>query len=140
MARSAWGLDTGPDMHWLTRGACRQHNPDWWTVASRADSAGRKTNRLARAICATCPVRAECRALIEAGLAPAGTIIAGIEVPWVVRGYRHTQALTERTCIRCRAPFVAGNSRQVYCARRCQLAAFRAKKRADDAASLDKVA
>lgn len=74
--RSTYGLDAGADVDWLTRAACRGYDPEWWTVAHPADTAGRMGNRRAARICRHCPVQVECVDLARR-LGSDGLIIAG---------------------------------------------------------------
>lgn len=56
--RSAYGLDTPRVVDWRERAACRDHDPEWWSLMGpRVLSSA---NARAMRVCADCPVLADC--------------------------------------------------------------------------------
>jgi hypothetical protein len=48
------------DLSWMDDAACREHDPTLWFP--KADDAGQADAAIAKRICASCPVRAQCAA------------------------------------------------------------------------------
>ena len=53
--RSAYDLSADAGVDWLLHAACREYDPEWWSVPNA-------NNDLARKICRTCPVKQPCLA------------------------------------------------------------------------------
>jgi Transcription factor WhiB len=106
------------------RGAlCRGH-PELFDAVNRHDP----RIAAARAICASCPVLAECHAWLvslPAGLRPSG-VVAGVYVapPWspAPAGY------SPRVCAECGRHFAARRSSAQYCSTLCRMYASRARR------------
>jgi hypothetical protein len=92
--RTAWGLDSGRDVDWLTKAECRKHPPEWWSVPDGSTVKLTADNRRAMVVCASCPVAGECERETDPAL-HAGTIRAGR----VVRRDEWAR------CVKCRQPF-----------------------------------
>lgn len=119
--RSAYGLDVGPDVDWRDRAACLGHDPELWALIGK-ETAG---NRLAKEICADCPVTQECQELAERtgswGLIFAGksyyTPARPATAQWAICGYCMT--VYERHVPHAR-----------FCSDKCRMYAFKAAESA----------
>lgn len=119
--RSAHGLTADTGVDWLTRAACRGHDPTWWEAATLADSVGRQHNREARRICRACPVRDRCEERANR-LGAHGMIVAGRV--WVQPGgQRYPTAGISMQCTRpgCQEVYTtSSNGRRRFCSVKCK--------------------
>lgn len=77
LTRAAYGLDSGREVDWRQKAACREYNPDWWTAL--ADSIEAK---YAARVCEGCPVLAACDAWAQKDpRRAAGAVYAGKYYP-----------------------------------------------------------
>jgi len=61
MARSAYGLDTGPDTNWRINAACGPDTAELFFVTGHVGRSGMsKDNKAALALCDACPVKSAC--------------------------------------------------------------------------------
>jgi hypothetical protein len=89
LARADYGLDAGPTEHWRHCAACRDRNPEDWSLTQLSSSGPLRVseeNLAALRVCRGCPVRVECYEAWSA-LPPneRGGFIAGAAV-WSPRG------------------------------------------------------
>jgi hypothetical protein len=89
LARNDYGLDTGPTGHWRHDAACRDRNPEDWSLVAQSTRGPVRVsvaNLAALAICRVCPVRVECHdAWADLPANERGGFVAGAAV-WSPRG------------------------------------------------------
>jgi WhiB family redox-sensing transcriptional regulator len=97
---TAYGLSTQRDEDWRERALCRKFDPDIWFPIGNTGPAIEQTE-LAKAICAQCPVIADCEEWVLTSNQPYG-VAAGM-TPGERQGIRTGHRVrTERPAVRCR--------------------------------------
>ena len=108
------------DVDWLTKAACRDYDPEWWTLAGRWDPTGMANNSRAQQICRRCPVIDHC-AQRATRLDYTGFVMAGVPQRRGKQSFKSASKVGLQ-CARatCRRAFTAQNARQRYCQDRCR--------------------
>lgn len=115
-------------MTWQEQAACRGHeHPEWWFPSK--DDAWKV--KLAKEICAGCPVKLECRA---AGMAESDGVWGGLSE----RDRTRARGKTAKPCEICGLPF-EGRTCDKYCSPACQRLGFRIYQREYQRARTDRV-
>ena len=115
-------------MSWQLRAVCAGENPEIWFPPSYTSPSGMEDVALARAICAECPVAADCLAdALTHERAGSIHYRAGI---WggLTPGERHTLSLTSRECVECGATFQSKWTKQITCSVDCRRARHHRQK------------
>jgi len=129
MARSAFGFGANPDEDWRLSAACLGHDPEWWTISPTSNKEQRAANKVAKSICAGCPVKRQCREFAaETGCW--GLIFGGepVHKPANTRAYERT-SLLYGTCDRCGREFTGASSWRRFCSPRCRSASHEPRRK-----------
>jgi hypothetical protein len=111
--RSAYDLDSDPAEAWRLDAACFGCDPDWWELIGKETEA----NRMAKRICAGCPVTADCKDMADRTHSW-GLIYGGKAY------YRPTRRATPQwaICARCMTAFERRAVWAKFCSDRCRIA------------------
>jgi WhiB family redox-sensing transcriptional regulator len=111
-----------PPGAWAESAACAQVDPDLWFP----DQGQRSQHREAKAICAACPVRAECLAY-AVGRGEVHGIWGGLDYT-ERRQWQRQYGVPAAACWQCGTPLPpprkGGHRRRRYCSARCRAAAW----------------
>lgn len=116
--RSAYDLDSDPAEAWRLDAACFGYDPDWWELIGKETEA----NRMAKRICAGCPVTADCKDMADRTHSW-GLIYAGEAYYTPARPAKPLWV----SCPQCMTVVESRDPRQRFCSDRCRVEHFRAR-------------